>query len=485
MRALLIRLALVGFTVAALVNPGSFGTVDTQVRLRVARWIRLGGPLRAGAGGIVGRGGMRHPQCGIGQSLALLPFDAIADISLVPLLKRAGLSELKQRQASEALIAFLMQSLLAAGTLVLAYLLLRSFEFGSLASAAGALSLLFGTTCLAYVQCAQENLLLLLLALGSLGAIRQWLRDGRLVWCAAAGAACGLAVPTRLTSFLEIAVFAALVVCWRGNWKRFLVGFLPPVLVAGFLERLYHWYRFGELFSTYTGIAARQYRPPGMPPSFPFCVPFWKGFVGTLFAPDKSVFLFDPLLLLLIAIAVWRWREMERDLRIMLLGLAALFVLYASFYAKYVFFGGDVAWGHRYVLLPVELLALLAVPLLMRYGGNRAAWCVVAASVVLQLASTTMAAGVETRQRSAGLDNGVIWNRAVNVAQLATGTQDARRLAGIPVEWRTWAYLPFQLRLRFPGLARWAIAAWMGLLVCLPVLVLVTLRRARRYTGTS
>jgi hypothetical protein len=481
---LFVALALVAGAVAALLNPGNFGTIDTEVRLRVARWIRLGEPLNAGEFGVPGRNGMLHPHFGIGQSLVLVPLDALADGTLAKVLRRAGWSAEKQRQGAEVLTAFLMQWLLASGALVLAYLLLRLFEFGSLASAAGAMSLLFGTTCLAYVQCAQENLLLLVLALGSLCGVRQWLRDSRLVWCAAAGAACGFALLTRLTSAMELLAFAALALCWRGDWKRFLAGFLPPVLLAVLLERLYQWHRFGSLLGSY--VEAGQ---PGAPPSYPFCAPFWSGFLGTLFSPDKSIFLFDPLLPLLIGLAVWRWRRMDRDLRIGLLGLGALLALHVFVHAKYVVFGGDVAWGHRYVVLPVELLALFAVPLLMSCGGSmaplfrRAAWCLVAASVMLQVASTTMAANVEVNQRSIGFDHGVIWNRGVNLVQLATGRQEPRRLAGIPPEWRTWAYLPFQLRLRFPKLARWAIPAWLGLLACLPALVVLCLRRARTAAG--
>lgn len=479
MAKLFMAFALVAGAVAALLNPGNFGTIDTEVRLRVARWIRLGEPLNPGGFGIPGRNGVLHPHFGIGQSLVLLPLDALADYTLAPVLRRAGLSAEKQRQGAEVLTAFLMQWMLASGALVLAYLLLRLFEFGSLASAAGAMSLLFGTTCLAYVQCAQENLFLLVLALGSLCGIRQWLYDGRPVWCAAAGAACGFALLTRLTSAIELVVFVALALAWGGNWKRFLAGFLPPVLVAVLLERLYQWYRFGNLLGSYVEPA-----PPGAPASYPFCAPFWKGFLGTLFAPDKSIFLFDPLLLLLIAIAAWRWRRIKRDLRIGLLGLGALAALNVFFYAKYIGFGGDVAWGHRYVVMTVELLALFAAPLLIATGGSmsplfrRAAWCLVAASVMLQMASTTMAANVEVNQRSLGFDHGVIWNRGINLVQLAAGRQEPRRFAGIPPEWRTWAYLPFQLRLSFPGLSRWAILAWLGLLACLPALVVLCLRRA-------
>ena len=484
MAKLFIAFPLLAGAVAALVNPGNFGTIDTEVRLRVARWIRLGEPLNAAEFGVPGRNGMLYPHFGIGQSLVLLPLDALADHTVTPLLKRAGLSAEKQQQGAEVLTSFLMQWMLASGALILAYLLLRLFDFDSLASAAGAVSLLFATTCLAYVQCAQENLLLLVLALGSLCGIRQWLRDGHLLWCAAAGAACGFALLTRLTSVMELPVFVALALCWRGNWKRLLAGFLPPVLVAVLLDRLYQWYRLGNVWGSYV-----ETGPPGSPPSYPFNAPFWRGLLGTLFSPDKSIFLFDPMLLLLIGLAIWRWRSIKHDLRIGMLGLGALLALDMVFHAKYIVFGGDVAWGHRYVVLPVELLALFAVPLLMAAGGSmsplfrRSAWCLVAASVTLQMASTAMVPNVEVIQRSTGFDHGVIWNRGINLVQLAAGRQEPRRLAGIPPEWRTWAYLPFQLRLRFAGLARWAILAWLALLAWLPVLVVRCLRGARTAAG--
>lgn len=469
---LAIGFAFVAATVAALVNPGNFGTSDTVVRLRVARWIRLGEPLNASESGLPGRNGVMHPFYGIGQSLVLLPLDALADHVVTPALSGRGLSTEKQRQVKDLLTAFLMQSGLALGSLLLAYQLLRLFRFGAFVSASGAMSLLFATTCLYYVQCAQENLLLLVLALGSLCGIVQWSRDGRLVWCAMAGAACGFALLTRLTTVMELFVFGLLVFLWQGNWKRFFAGFLPPVAIASVLERWYQWYRFGNWLGTY-----RQTGGPGAPACYPFCAPFWQGFAETLVSPDKSILLFDPLLPLLIAICIWRWRKIDRDLRILVLALATLVLLHISFHARLVYFGGDVAWAHRYVVLPVELLALFAVPLLMVHGKGMPplvrwlAWGVVAASVVLQVASTALYANVEIAQRVAGLDYGVISNRGLNIAQLAAGRLDPRRWADMPPEWVNWAYLPFQLRLRFPQLARWAVLAWSGLAICLPVFV--------------
>jgi len=45
--------------------------------------------------------------------------------------------------------------------------------------------------------------------------------------------------------------------------------------------------------------------------------------------------------------------------------------------------------------------------------------------------------------------------------------------------------LPVQLQFRFLSLARWAIAAWLALLACLPLLILAILIEARRLARQS
>jgi hypothetical protein len=486
-RRRLLLFVLLSVTVCAVLNPGNFGTIDTLRRLQVARWIRLGEPPVSPEDtrfGIAGRGGVRHPWYGIGQSLLLIPFDAIVGATVVPALDRFGLEAGKQRQVAVLLIAFLMQSFVTACSLAVAYEVLILFQFAPAVSTAGTLALLFGTLYLQYVQSAQENNLLLLLALCALWGVLRWQREDRARWAAFAGAACGFAILVRLPSVLETGVFLMFAVSTHSHRKRFLAAYLPPVAAALVLDRWYHWYRFGELFSTYMGIFGRQFRPVGGPAAFPFSYPFWKGFFGTFFSPDKSVFLFDPLLVVLVFVAAWTWRRMHLSVRHAIVWLALLLLLYTALYASYIDFGGDVAWGHRFVTLPVQLLSLLAVPLLLTFAGSlpgslrRIAWALVFAAIILQAASTVLGATVEVMQREMGYDKGVIVNRAINLAQLATDREDGRRFAGIPKEWRSVAYLPFQLRIGFPGLARWAIAVWIALLVIMCILVAATLRAA-------
>jgi len=176
---------------------------------------------------------------------------------------------------------------------------------------------------------------------------------------------------------------------------------------------------------------------------------------------------------------VRNWSAIHRDLRLLLVCLTVLLVAYDVAYARYYDFGGDVAWGHRFVLLPVQLLCLFAVPLLFQYR-RPTLWFLVFVSVILQAASTVISPNVEVVQRNMGLRQGVLWNRALNIAQIATNSEDPQRFTGIPIEWRTLTYLPFQLRLRFPRVAVWGMAAWAVLLLSLPVLISVLWLRARR-----
>lgn len=138
--------------------------------------------------------------------------------------------------------------------------------------------------------------------------------------------------------------------------------------------------------------------------------------------------------------------------------LGLLLALYLAFYAKYYFFGGGVAWGDRYVLLPVQLLGLFTVPLLLASPrplpgwGRRALWAVVLFSTILQAASTVIAPNLETMQRDLGYTHGAIWNRAVNLAEIARDREEPARFAGIPIEWRTLYYpLPASVPVSIAG----------------------------------
>jgi hypothetical protein len=134
------------------------------------------------------------------------------------------------------------------------------------------------------------------------------------------------------------------------------------------IDRLYQFYRFGSFTNTYVSLFAKEQRlaDPTLPVNFPWSTPFYQGFLGPLFKPEKSIFLFDPLLVLTIVLLVVMWRQMPPAVRAFGVSSSLLLLGYICFYARYTYWAGDFAWGDRYVSTAVELTALIAVPLLMR-----------------------------------------------------------------------------------------------------------------------
>jgi hypothetical protein len=125
---------LLAIIVCALLNPGNFGTIDTARRWQVARSIRLGEPAVTPDDvcqnfGIPGRNGVLQAWYGIGQSLLLLPIDALVDVTVSPLLYRSGLTSTDRKQIAALTIAFLMQTFLTACVLLLARQVLLTFGF--------------------------------------------------------------------------------------------------------------------------------------------------------------------------------------------------------------------------------------------------------------------------------------------------------------------------------------------------------------------
>ena len=104
------------------------------------------------------------------------------------------------------------------------------------------------------------------------------------------------------------------------------------------------------------------------------------------------------------------------------------------------------------------------------------AWALGFVSVILQAGSTAVAPNLEVLQRELGYPHSVMVNRALNLVDLAQG-REVRGAEKIPVEWRSLYYFPFQLRFRFPALAKPAIGFWMAILVCLIMSMLILLRR--------
>jgi len=507
----LVLLCLAAGLLAFVVQSGELGTSDTTHRLQTTHWLWTSEPQvfpnEYPEFGLHGRGGRIYSWYGIGQSLLMLP----ADLLGTWIAHWNIFSDYEDDPAVRSIVvSYSTCILLNVLTALVAFRLLRQLRFMVRESVLGVLALLFCTTQLHYTQNMMENNYIMLLTLAGFSFQYEWLRTGSKRALRLGCAAFGLNLLTRLTTGLDLmagGVFLLLVL-WleqvrgRDLWQKFTAycKIAAPVYAVFMLaDRVYQFYRFGSFTNTYVSLFAKEQRlvDPTLAPNFPWTTPFREGVLGALFKPEKSIFLFDPLLVLAILLLVVLWKRMSPEVRAYSVTSLLLLLAYISFYARYTFWAGDFAWGDRYVSTSAELTALLAVPLLLRHRENLSAWiwrggiAIIAASLLIQLVSLAFWLPLEIYQmETLGHPTYVIALRCKNIVAFALGKMDAWGLNNDAMTYdpwdyvhiTTWNFLPFLLR-RVGVAPAWvvnvAFAVWLAALGALGT-VLLRLRTALR-----
>jgi hypothetical protein len=471
----LFLLCLTAGLLAFVVQSGELGTADTMHRLQTTHWIWTSQPQvfpnEYPEFGLRGRAGRLYSWYGIGQSLLMLPADLIG----TGLARLPVFSDYTDDPAVRSIVvSYLTNILVNVLTALISFRLLCQLRFTPREAVAGVLALMFCTTHLHYTQNMMENNYIMLLTLVGFSYQYEWLRADNRRALFIGSAALGLNLLTRLTTGLDLiaAGLFLLAVLWfervrgRNLWQRFVAYSKIAVPVYGFffiIDRVYQFYRFGSFTNTYVSLFAREQRlqDPTLPANFPWSTPFHIGFLGALLKPEKSIFLFDPLLVLGILLLVLLWKRLTPEVRAY--GVASLLLLlgYISFYARYTYWAGDFAWGDRYVSTAVELVALIAVPLLLHHRENLSTWIrragmvLIAVSLVIQIASLAFWVPLEIYQMDTlGHPTFVIALRFKNIMAFALGKMDAWGLnnesmtqdAWDYVHITTWNFLPFLLR---------------------------------------
>ncbi|MFZ0197853.1 MAG: hypothetical protein WB523_16395 [Candidatus Sulfotelmatobacter sp.] len=488
----LVLLCLAAGLLAFVVQSGELGTADTMHRLQTTHWLWTSEPQVFPNDypefGLHGRGGQLYSWYGIGQSLLMLPADLVGTW----IAHWSIFSEYEDDpQVRAIVVSYLTGILVNVLTALIVFRFLRQLRFGVRETVLGVLALMFCTTHLHYTQNMMENNYIMLVTLAGFSYQYEWLQTGGQRALLLGSAALGLNLLTRLTTVLDLAgvgIFL-LFVLWfepapgRELWRRFVdyCRVAGPVY-AFFLvvDRLYQFYRFGSFTNTYVSLFAKEQRlrDPTLPLNFPWSTPFLRGFLGPLFKPEKSIFLFDPLLILALLLLVVLWKKLSPEVRAFGLASLLLLLVYISFYARYTYWAGDFAWGDRYVSTAVELAALLAVPLLLRYRAEINSWIwrggiiLIAVSLIIQLASLAFWLPLEIYQMETfGHPTFVIALRFKNILAFALGKTQAWGLDTEAMHWdqwdyvhiTTWNFLPFLLR-RVGAAPKWvvdaAFAAW-------------------------
>ncbi len=502
-------LAVVAGLLAFCVQSGDTGTSDTAHRLQTTHSFWTSEPAvfpnEYPEFGVHGRGGKLYDWYGIGQPLLMLPADIVGTaISKLPVFDDYEGTDPTIRSI---FVTYTTQILITVLTALVCYrfLLLLGFDVGQ--SVAGVLGLLLCTTHLHYTQNMMENNYILLLTLAGFRYQFEWLKTGKSRALVIGSAAFGLNLLTRLTTGLDLIFGGAflLLALWfdkgtdrvgtglqtrpltrgsttSGLWPKLrhsLITYLkvafPIYAVFLFSDRLYQFYRFGSWTTTYVHYFTLEHRlqNPAVPANYPWETPFHVGFLGALITPEKSIFLFDPLIILTLLLAFIAWRKFSPPLKAYVATSLLLVLGYVCLYARYTIWSGDFAWGDRYVSTAAELAGFISVPLLLKFRAqlSRAVWaagsCVIAASLVIQLASLAFWLSLEVYQvMDFGRPQWVVWLRMKNIVAFALGKMDAWGLMteatkNDPWDYQhltTWNFLPFVLR-RVGVAPRWVVDA--------------------------
>jgi hypothetical protein len=467
--------ALAAGLIAIVAQSGELGSADTQHRLQSAHSFWTSEPPvfpnEYPEFGIHGRDGSLQSWYGIGQSMLLLPFDVIGTyLERLPALDDYNGNDPSVRNI---FVSYGVSILVNVLTALACFKLLSLLGFSVRESVAGVLSLLLLSTHLHYTQNMMENNYICLLTLCGFAYQLDWVITGRTRPLLIGSCALGLNLLTRLTTGLDLLAGALFILLalrlggpgWGALWgrlKEYALVATPIYAVFGLLDRLYQYNRFGSFFNTYVSVVAREakQRNPLLPASYPFETPFHVGFIGALFSREKSIFLFDPLLILMLLLVIKGWRRFDPVVKAYVIATATMLLGYICFYARYTVWSGEFAWGDRYVSTAAELTALLAVPLLLKYSGatdrmiRLVGKAAVVASAAIQAASLAFWFPLEIYQRALLGSRCVVGLRFENILAFALGKMEAwglltNSITNDPwdfVHITCWNFLPFLLR---------------------------------------
>jgi hypothetical protein len=488
-------LALCAGLLAFCVQSGELGSADSMHRLQTAHSFWTSEPAvfpnEYPEFGVHGRGGKLYDWYGIGQPLLLLPFDIVGTyISKLPVFADYGHDT--DPTVRNIFVTYAVNILLNVLTALISFRFLELLGFDLFQSIAGVLALLFLTTHLHYTQNMMENNYILLLTLSGFCFQYEWLRTGRLNALFIGSAALGLNLLTRLTTALDlmaVAVFLLIVLDLERAGKRefskrtitYLKVALPMYALFLFCDRLYQFYRFGNWTTTYVHYFTieRRLQDPSLSANYPWTTPFLKGFLGPLISPEKSIFLFDPLMVLTILLAVLAWKRFNLSVKAYMVAVFLLVLADICFYARYYEWSGNFAWGDRYVSTAVQLAAFISVPPLLKFRERlgKPIWItgvvLIVASLMIQLASVAFWLPLEIYQADDfGHPQWMIWLRFKNILAFALGKMDAWGLNTDSMTYDPWDYqhitcwnfLPFVLR-RIAAAPKWMVDVAFGMWV--------------------
>ena len=453
---LIVPLFLLTWFVGCLLETGDLGSMDAGFRLQVAHSLWTSDPQVDPAdvdqSFPIGRDGRPQAPWGIGQSLIMLP----ADIAASAVASFLALPETLASKVRAALVGYFTFPLISAAAVAFGVLVLRRLGFSDGQSIAGGIALFFCTSLFPYTQIHQENSSALLLILISFYGVLSWLKTGTGPYLMMTGAALGLSILMRLTAVFDLGAVVAFAVLLslveardaKHSYRSVIAAFgkyvIPFLIVALAIDRIYQFDRFGTWTDTYLDRRELQQLAlhPETPPNWPWINPFWDGVHLMLISPKRSIFLFDPLLLLTFWMMLRYWRYVSLPIRTFVIIAVLLLGAYVSFYSQFSTPGGAYTWGSRFTTTPVILISMVAVPLLLAMRTRLSpfekalAVIVIGLATIIQLLSVTLWYMLEEAQMSDTGGEFFIGMRVVNLIAAALDKVQDWHLATLSVESR-------------------------------------------------
>ena len=115
-------------------------------------------------------------------------------------------------------------------------------------------------------------------------------------------------------------------------------------------------------------------KPAVIPPTIPSATIFLTAFFGPIFSPEKSVFLFDPILLFLAIAVGMNWRRVKSLPMLVVVTGFVSFILLAAAFGRTYWWDGNSAWGPRHHLVPIEVMCTVAFALAVNWFGELRPW---------------------------------------------------------------------------------------------------------------